>query len=176
MLQSHDWRFWIGWYDHILRPGPSQSAEIEFEIQLTDTKVAVWRRSVIRVADYLNYLAEITLSSADTGTQPFPDLLIPPDVPPTKPAAIEPMILPDGRQGLSTKTARFDLNEGGVRAAFAAVKSGFAELALDAEDNGNIVHRSISLFTFAVCSNLLTPLSDLGPRARSAIQQKMKSF
>lgn len=66
-----------------------------------------------------------------------------PNVPPSKPAAIEPVILPNGRLGLSTNTARFDLNEGSVRAAFAAVKSGFAELAQDAEDAGNIDHRSI---------------------------------
>jgi hypothetical protein len=76
-LQSHDWRFWIDWYEHILRPEPSQSVELIFEIQLTDTRVTVWRRSVTQVAAHLNYLADNTLSSASSAPQPLADLLVP---------------------------------------------------------------------------------------------------
>ena len=66
----------------------------------------------------------------------------PPEVPPPRPAAVEPIWQTDGRLGLPSKPAESDLESESIDAALVALKVGFVDLADDADEAGNIDRRA----------------------------------
>lgn len=146
LRDSNSWRVWTDWYDKVLDGEPTD--RLTLENQIMRVRDAIWRTNPEQINVHILELADEPPFDLDTPeradqNERIGENSVPPSVPLYKPAAIEPRVLPDGRIGLTKTSAAAELSDESIRAALAAIREGFFELATDA-DAANIDPRSIA--------------------------------
>lgn len=157
LAQGDDWDFWVDWYEAVLKgrtpfPKLKGKARENLEVAIALIPDEVWARGpAVANAEIKRLVAEAHVTS----DLPFPtegqinlEMMVhrqPPKVPKPQPAAIEPVVLADGRIGLPSEAPAVDLDGESITAALRACQQAFRDLADDCEDAGNVDRRAVKL-------------------------------
>jgi hypothetical protein len=162
-----DWDVWTSWYDAVLAgssPYPALKAKAarELELRIALLPDALWEKGPQAVnAVIKGMIAEASggalIDGEDGGLVPQATPDAPPAVPKPRPAAIEPIILDDGRIGLPGVPLAADIAADSLSAALSAARKGFEELAEDVA-SANVDKRAV-----AVLKRIASRIPDAAP-------------